>query len=194
LTSYTTFIEGKTIGAIIGDGIHYCGMSLKVWKSQSATVCLSCLPDFNVGNLQTDQMTCMANIMGMGIWTESGVDSLYGFKLTNQSGPTVDVTCESPTIGSLTSHYTTQSYLYWPQFFFAQTAGLCGLTHAYSIQDGVTTLVPTPDPNTSYWFVLVKVTSTASSHPTANRTDDSASPPKSPPGAPTPPTPPTFTV
>jgi hypothetical protein len=181
LTSYSTPVEGDVIKATMGGGkgFHYCGMSLKVWKSQGATVCLSCLPRFNEDQMQASQMTGMANIMGFGLWTESGVPNLAGFSITNQTGPTVDVFCESLTVGSLTMHYTIRSYLYWPSTVFAQTFGpflnqdhtssLYGITHAYTIQlpsptltsEQLLSLISIPDNISYYHYVLVEVTSSS---------------------------------
>jgi hypothetical protein len=166
---------------VIGHANHYCGIqSLSVWKSQGETVCLSCLPGFNVNDLQTDQLTCLANVMGIGIWTESGPAEILGFHITNKEGPEVNVSCESTTAGNLTASYeTVESYLYWPHFFFANTvlssSSLCGVTSAYDLQNGISATVTAPDPSARYWYVLVKVTSSSKRHlKTAPRGDATA--------------------
>jgi hypothetical protein len=163
----------------VGHANHYCGIpSLSVWKSQGATVCLSCLPGFNVNDLQTDQLTCLANVMGIGIWTESGPAKILGFHITNEKGPHVNVSCQSPTTGTLTANYSIESDLYWPEFFFAHTvlksSFLYGVTSAYTVENGISTAITVPDSSTLYWYVLVKVTSSAKGLKTAPRGDDSA--------------------
>jgi hypothetical protein len=182
LDDYTSLLTGPAIDAAIGSANEYCGFQeLSVWKAQEATVCLSCLPNFHVNDLQTDQMTWMANVMGMGIWTESGDPSEFGFHITNEKGPDVSISDTTTTNATLTAKYeSATSYLYWPDFFFAQnvvtTSELCGVTSAYDV--GTATAVATPDPLALYHYVLVKVSSAESGLVNAPRGDATAAPPK----------------
>jgi hypothetical protein len=128
-------------------------------------------------------MTSLANVMGIGIWTESGPAKIEGYHITNEKGPEVSVSCQSLTAGTLTAKYSTGSDLYWPDFLFPTTppvvtsSSLCGVTSAYTVQEGISTPVIEPDSSTLYWYVLVKVTSSTNGLKTAPRGDDVGAPP-----------------
>lgn len=131
-----------------------------------------------MNGLQTDQLTCLANVLGIGIWTESGPGKLLHFDITNTKGPNVNISCQSLAAGTLTAEYSIESYLYWPKFFFAESVHdssfLYGVTSAYTVQNGFSTVITAPDSSTLYWYVLVKVTSSMKGLKTASRGDNSA--------------------
>jgi hypothetical protein len=184
LTAFATGLGRKN-----SISFHYCGMPrLCFWKSSLKTLCLSCLPNFNVGKTQGSQMTSMANIMGYGLWFESGAPKVGKFWNTNSAGPMVSIvddTTTTQTACSMTVGYTEASYLYWPTTVFAQISqpasnsdgsySILGVTNAYTITDNSLNLVTDPDSTSSYVYATIEVISSGDFAATNPRSDSNSS-------------------
>jgi hypothetical protein len=68
----------------------YVGVTLNVFKRRGGLL-LTSFEHFNLGACSFQQMPWMANIDGVGVWTQSGAggESLVGFGMANTHNPAV---------------------------------------------------------------------------------------------------------
>lgn len=135
LMSYPHFSEGQT----------YCGITLNVYKDRSndecdGSVCLTSFERFNHRRVGYQQVTWMANIGGLPIWSQSGKgsESISKFGIFNTHSPCVSqkgrllvaaylppkVLTHTTLVGSVFSFVVR---MFWPRpFFDEEMTGVVG--------------------------------------------------------------------